>query len=500
MTFPAVDDMIRHPLAGLARCAAARTAVLRWRAGFLFSFALAAMSGGAVEPARNGNTLDLSPGASRTLRFDVDIGTALVADPETADVQVLDARSLFVLGRATGITSLQVHDQAGASLGAWTLRVQTETGFARAVAMRLAGEGADIQVDAIGGALVVTGTASTPAQAERVLRGVRTVASDMPVIDALALTMPAQVNLEVLISEVSSQVTEEFGIDWSVDFNPFEHPLRTWVTGTGIRLGSGASQIVPGLEQTIEFVSTLQDGTPVEGAQFTNEVNELLVQPAPLRGGDGGIVLSHAKEVNSSKYRLSTFLDALADNGLAVVHARPNLTAVSGQPAEFFSGLEIPIPSISGQGVVSTEYRETGVSLTFTPTVLDRDQISLVVQPRIREIASGGATIAGTAVPNINERSASTTVELGDGESIAIAGLYRRTRTGSDAGIPFLKDLPLWGGLFRQSTRREASVELIIVVTPRIVAAVPAVASEGGPMAARTAGAGAAQLANEFYY
>ena len=132
--------------------------------------------------------------------------------------------------------------------------------------------------------------------------------------------------------------------------------------------------------------------------------------------------------------------------------------------------------------------------------MLDRDHVSLVVQPRIREIAAGGTTIAGSAVPNINERSASTTVELGGGESIAIAGLYRRSRTSSAAGIPFLRDVPLWGGLFRQQTRRESSVELIIVVTPRIVAAVPAVGAEDALAAAGGPGAGAVQFANEFYY
>lgn len=460
--------------------------------------ALAALlgCGAQAQPAEPPEeAIELSPGASRTLRFEADIGTALVADPETADVQVLDARSLFVLGRAPGITSLRVHDGAGATLGAWAVRVNTESDFARLVARRLDGDDSEIEVDAVGGALVVTGTAQDPAQAERVLRGIRTVAGDMPVIDALSLSMPVQVNLEVLISEVSSTVTEEFGIDWSIDLNPFEFPLRTWVTGTGLRLGSGAFTIEPALEQTVEFASVLPDST--EGPQFTNQIEELAVLPAAQRGGEGGIVLAHAKEVNSSKYRAAAFLDALADNGLAVVHARPNLTTVSGQPAEFFSGLEIPVPSISGQGVISTEYRQTGVSLTFTPTVLDREHISLVVQPRIREIAAGGATIAGTVVPNINERSASTTVELGDGESIAIAGLYRRTTTGSASGIPFLKDIPLWGNLFRQSTRREASVELIIVVTPRIVAALPPAGAAPGVSGAT---AGVAQLANEFYY
>ena len=203
----------------------------------------------------------------------------------------------------------------------------------------------------------------------------------------------------------------------------------------------------------------------------------------PQRQAGGGVVLAQRREINSGKYRATAFLEALAENGLAVMHARPTLTTVSGEPAEFFSGLEIPVPTIS-EGIVGTEYRETGVSLAFTPTVLSQSQISLSVQPRIREIAAGGASIAGTIVPNINERSASTTVELADGESIAIAGLYRRSSGTSEAGIPLLKDIPVWGALFRTERDTDRSVELVIVVTPRIVAAVSesAGASTSTPM------------------
>ena len=167
---------------------------------------------------------------------------------------------------------------------------------------------------------------------------------------------------------------------------------------------------------------------------------------------------------------------------------------------EFFSGVEIPVPTVAEGGTVGTEYRQTGVSLTFTPTVLDNDQISLTVQPRIREVAAGGANIFGAFVPNINERSAATTVELGDGESIAIAGLYRRATSSSNTGIPLLKDIPVWGGLFRTTRDTDRSVELIIVVTPRIVAAVGAqdTATLGG--VARSLADGTRRLGNEFYY
>ena len=462
---------------------------------FIRSIALAALV--TALAAVGDDAVDLAPGTSETLSFDVDIGTAFVADPEVADVEILDARRVFVLGRSPGLTSLRVQDATGEPLGAYALRVHVQSAYASAVAAKLTGDTGRIDVESVAGALFVSGTAADPSQAERVLRGIRAVSGETPVVDALSLETPVQVNLEVLISEVSRNVTQQLGIDWSVDLNPFRHPTKTWLTGAGMRLASGALRLDETLEGTVGFGPN--EGDPVGDTPIhETEIRELAVnQPLGGRGGDGGVLLSRTVAIDSGTYRASAFLEALAENGLAVVHARPNLTTVSGQPAAFFSGLEIPIPTISDRGVIGTEYRQTGVSLTFTPTVLDRDHISLAVEPRIREIAAGGATIAGTAVPNINERSASTTVELGDGQSIAIAGLYRRSTTGTEAGIPLLKDIPLWGALFRQTRETEDSVELIIVVTPRIVAPVgaPAIAAlEGDP------GAGAVQLDNEFYY
>ena len=443
-----------------------------------------------IASAALAEAIELSPGTSRVLEFDRDIGAAFVADPAVADVNVLDKRKLFVLGVAAGITSVKVHDPAGELLGAYAVRINVQSDYAERVVARMVGGDGGVEVDSVGSALFVTGTVKSPSQAEQLLRGIEAV-TNAPVVDALTLQTPAQINLDVLISEVSRNVTQELGIDWSLDMNPFTHPLRTWITGAGTRLGTGALQLANIYEQSVGF------GDPLTGeTRFTNEVNELGVEMPVPRAADGGIVLSHSEIINRGEHRVTGFLEVLAQNGLIVVHARPTLTAVSGEPAEFFSGLEIPVPTISQQGVVGTEYRQTGVGLTFTPTMLDAGQISLAVDARIREVAAGGATIAGAVVPNINERSASTTVELGHGESIAIAGLYRRNTTATESGIPMLKDIPLWGALFRSTRDTEHAVELIIVVTARVVGAIPApaLASRSDP------GASARQLANEFYY
>lgn len=462
----------------------------------------------SVDAAEN-RTISLLPGRSETLTFSTDIGTALVVDPDTADVEVLDTRNLAVLGYAPGTTRLQVYDTRNSLLGTYTVEVRTQQSEdAQAVVSRIVGDKADIRVDSIGDTLFVAGEARSPSQAELVMRAVRTVVGETQVVDAVSLDSPVQVNLEAVISEVSRNVTRELGIDWSLDINPFAHPLRTLVSG--VRLGTGALQIADLYSQNLSFAPLLPSDLPEgignlveEATEGTTQAELQTQEPGVVRGtrgGDGGIVLAHYKDIHGAKYRASAFLEALAENGLAVVLARPNITAMSGQPAEFFSGVEIPVPTVAEGGTVGTEYRQTGVSLTFTPTVLDNDQISLTVEPRIREVAAGGTNIFGAFVPNINERSAATTVELGDGESIAIAGLYRRTTGSSSTGIPLLKDIPVWGGLFRTTRDTDRSVELIIVVTPRIVAGVGGQDTVAMRGTARTRTGRARQLGNEFYY
>ena len=436
-------------------------------------------------------TVELASGEAITLAFEADIGTALIADPETADVEVLNLRKVFVLGRAPNVTSLKVYDTQGDLLGAYAVRVNAQREHAQTVVDRIAGAESAIQVDAVGNALFVSGQATSPSEAERVLRGIRAVAGDRPVVDALSLEAQVQVNLEVVISEVSRNITQELGINWGVDVNPFVDPLRTLVTG--LRLATGPLRVQPTYEQTLQFQTVQPDGTvSSQSGISTQELGVVL----PSRGGDGRLVLSHYEPFDSSQYRVTTFLEALAQNGLAVVHARPNLTVVSGESAQFNSGLEIPVPTATQFGLIGTEYRETGVNLQFTPVVLSKNQISLSVQPRIREVTAGGANIGGTNVPSINQRSASTTVELGDGQSIAIAGLYRRNTTSTNTGIPLLKDIPVWGALFRSTRETTRSVELIIVVTPHIVA------PTGASLAStnRNPADSAQQLGNEFFF
>ena len=157
------------------------------------------------------------------------------------------------------------------------------------------------------------------------------------------------------------------------------------------------------------------------------------------------------------------------------------MTAVSGEPASFFSGGEFPLPTGFDNGVLTFEYKKYGVLLDFVPTVVDAGRIVLTVRPEVSEPStSQSVTVAaGVTVPVINVRRAETTVEVGDGESIVIAGLFRNRTNTVESGVPGLKDVPLLGALFGHTVHRSDEVELIVIVTARLVAVNAAADGEG---------------------
>jgi pilus assembly protein CpaC len=172
---------------------------------------------------------------------------------------------------------------------------------------------------------------------------------------------------------------------------------------------------------------------------------------------------------------VSHALKALERNGLIKTLAEPNLTAISGETADFLAGGEFPVPIPGGFAGTSIEYRKYGVSLAYTPTVLSNGRISLRVRPEVSELSTEGAIIMdGFQVPALTVRRAETTVELGSGESFMIAGLMNNRATGAIDKIPGLGDVPILGMLFKSDSFRRGETELVIVVTPYLVKPVSA--------------------------
>jgi pilus assembly protein CpaC len=163
-------------------------------------------------------------------------------------------------------------------------------------------------------------------------------------------------------------------------------------------------------------------------------------------------------------------INALDSQGLATVLAEPTLTAISGETANFLVGGQYPIPVPQGVQIVTIEYKSYGISLDFTPTVLDANRISVKVRPEVSQLTSvGAATLDGISVPALTVSRADTTVELGSGQSFAIAGLFQNNGQNQIQSVPFLSDIPVLGALFRSSTFQRNESELVIIITPYIV-------------------------------
>ena len=403
----------------------------------------------ATLDSSTGSTFSLILGQSRRLQLDRHASSVLVTSPEVADVRLLAPDVVYVIGKGVGRTSVVVLDD-DERVAEWVVSVVLDLEPLRAV---LTGD------PDLGGArarrllrgVALTGVVDSAADVDRALRlAAGALPEGVPIENDLRVAAPQQVNLEVQIAEVQRSVTEDLGVNW-------ESFGRRGSTGFGFRVGRLPALDGGGLGPGA-FPPTMIDGTAAS---------------AVFLGRD------------SSTGRFRAMIDALATAGLASVLARPNVTAVSGESASFFSGGEFPLPTGFDDGVLVFEYKKYGVLLDFVPTVVDTGRIVLTVRPEVSEPSRNESVtvIAGVDVPVINVRRAETTVEVADGESIVIAGLFRNRANTVETGVPVIKDVPFLGVLFGHTSARSQELELIVVVTARLVEAHASTGDAGEPPA-----------------
>ncbi|MDE0034221.1 MAG: pilus assembly protein N-terminal domain-containing protein [Deltaproteobacteria bacterium] len=399
--------------------------------GILVAVAALSVANVYGQEVPGGNVLAVDAGASRTIRLARPAASVSVVDPAIADVQLVSPEVLLVYGKAAGRTSLAVFGADDMPVGRWTVTVTVELESIRS-ALSEDAELRNVKVrPAPRGGVELSGVVASAAVVERALQLARaSLPENAVVINRLSVAGPQQVNLEVQIAEVQRSVSESLGINWEA--------IGTRATGQfGFRVGR------------------LLGDAPL-GAAFPE-------------GQASAAFGSYASPRGSTSIR--GLIDALATAGLATVLARPNVTAVSGETASFFSGGEYPLPSGIEQGQVKFDYKKYGVLLDFVPTVIDSNRISLTVRPEVSQrVGTDALRILDTEIPVIDVRRAETTVEVGNGESIVIAGLYRNQSDTQEAGVPGLKDVPTLGLLFGNRTVRSNSTELIVVVTARLIA------------------------------
>ncbi|MCW2403289.1 type II and III secretion system protein family protein [Sphingobium sp. B10D7B] len=384
----------------------------------------------ATMAPKTDGTLLLAVGESRVINLPANLTDVVIANPNVVDVHVRSQRQVYLIAKASGETNVFITARDGKMLYANAVRVGNNITSIDQM-LRLAMPESDVQVNTMNGMVLLTGTVAAPEDAAEVQRLVQAFSgADTNVVSRLRTATPLQVNLQVRIAEVNKNFTKSLG------FN-----ILTQDTTGGFQFGIGRGN--PGSLATGQF-NVIENGTSMA---FAGNLLGLNV--------------------------LST-LDLAENQGLAVTLANPNLTALSGETASFLAGGEVPI-AIATQQQVSVEYKQYGVSLAFTPTVLANGRISMRVRPEVSQLDSSSAVrVSGFDIPGIQTRRAETTVELGSGQSFMIGGLLSTASGNTIEKTPFLGDIPILGNLFKSQSYRRQETELVIIVTPYLVRPVDA--------------------------
>jgi pilus assembly protein CpaC len=439
----------------------------------------------AVPAATRGQPITLEVGTGILVPLPRPAATVLSAEPAIARVQPASPTSLFLMGASSGHTTIIATSGTGAPIvqydvtvvgaggahpaapmpsipaelggglgdGPATISAATVTAIESAI-HRLIPGGTSIHAAAAGGRVVLTGSVPNPAaaqQAEAIAHGYAgektAVLTDFQVLSSI------QVNVRVRIAEVSRTIERQLGFNWQALGNNGSWRLGL-LTGAA---GAGGGALLP---------VTRARGFP---PSTFNPLQPLGLPTSPNQIGAG---------YTSSRYDINGIIDALATDQLVTILAEPNLTAQSGEPASFLAGGEFPIPiagsTSNGTATITVEFKQFGVSLEVVPTVLSAGRINLRVRPEVSQLSTNGSVsvpIAGgtLTIPALTVRRAETTVELGSGQSFAIAGLLQKTSSDSTSALPGAGEIPIIGALFKSNDFQRGESELVIIVTPYLV-------------------------------
>jgi pilus assembly protein CpaC len=404
--------------------------------------------GSASSDEQRMRTLDVEMG--KTVFFDTDFAVRRVSvgDPATLDVNVLSPRELSLVPKKIGTTNLVLWEASGAP--ALVVDVNVGSNYSpieHRIESALGVSG--VKVESAGESVVLTGTVPSPVHADRavaVAKAFFTKKANDRVVNALTIGGNQQVMLEVVMAEMNRSLGRNMTFNYTT---VIEHGGMIY----------GFDSMLGGLMSIDERALALSPATLGKSFLFGDRID--------LTG----------TIINQDDFLLDMFIEAAQEKGLARVLAKPTLLARSGQAASFLAGGEVPIPIAQGGafGSITIEFKEFGVGVQFAPTVLGSDRIYLEVSPEVSQPDYSIATISGGAlIPGFVTRKASTSVELGDGQSFAIAGLLNDQVNSAIEKYPVFGDIPVLGALFRSVQFQRNETELVMIVTPRIVKPLPA--------------------------
>jgi len=369
-----------------------------------------------AEPSRlERETVILTKGASLPISVSEVFANLAVSEPSIADASPVSTTEYYVRGREVGSTNILLYSENGHLIQIVDLKVTPDIEAIKSDLNNLFPD-SDVTLYPVADRIRVSGTVADAETSDAILDVVTSYAPDR-VINAMKIALPEQVLLEVRFVEASRDDIREIGFGSEIS-NPGNFLL---MTTEGLLSG------------------------PVEKTSGV------------LFGGSGSV-------------GIDVFLKALEEKGVVRTLAEPNLVSRSGETANFLAGGEFPVPVAADDGNISIDFKDFGVSLQFTPTVVNNDRIILEVTPEVSQLdPRNSVRLSDVEIPALSVRKVETTVELGNGQSFAIAGLIQNNYDSSSAQTPLLGSVPILGALFRSSRFRKNETELVVIITPRLV-------------------------------
>ncbi|MEM8576356.1 MAG: type II and III secretion system protein family protein [Pseudomonadota bacterium] len=409
----------------------------------LIGLTLSAAPLALTAPAYADNIRVVKKGTARTLSVpmnravvvesDTPFAELSIANPAIADISSLSDRTIYVLGKSPGLTTLTILDANGQLITNVDVRVAADVSeFKERLRQILPGE--KIEVRTANDGIVLSGTVSSTQRLQRALDLAERYAPER-VSNLMSVGGVQQVMLKVRFAEMQRTVAKSLSSSLS---------LNGITAGGDLGINGGT-------------------GTTNTSGAVTNSLGGNI--PATNTNA-GALVFGF----NAGSVQVGLLLEALETKGVVRTLAEPNLVALSGQEAKFLAGGEYPVPVSQENGTISIEFKPFGIELNFIPRVVDKDLINLELEAAVSAIdPTNGFAVNGFEIDAFSRRETSTTVEMRDGESFAIAGLLQDDFTDNNSQLPWLGDVPVLGALFRSASYQRSQTELVIIITAHLV-------------------------------
>ncbi len=387
--------------------------------------------------------IQVEQGTHKLVRSPAGVARVAVGDPNIADINVINRRELLVSGKTIGITSLFVWPSKTGTPTEYRIRVGAVQDPTRASRP----PDPELQGAVIDPGLQLEGSLPNLLAHRRAKTATQQGTKDGKVADRSNVNLETQVMTDVKIAEISRSTLQQYGLNVGKLGSNGQY-LNLSAPGSGAAYQQAPVQLGPNGNSYGAVVAGIGGAVPIQNAF--------------------NIVFGDMSN------KLFGALSLLEQKGLSRTLAEPSLVATSGQTASYLAGGEFPVPIVQGgsgnSNAITIQYKEFGVRLSLTPTVLSRDRIALKVAPEVSDLDfSAGIQISGFAVPSLIVRRTDTTVELGDGETFVISGLVSRNLVNSVNKVPWLGDLPVIGSFFRSTSINRQDKELVMIVTPHLV-------------------------------